>query len=64
MDEHEISAYFDRLKEGELKQLEVGKEEFMLFATVLVKRPDFKHFRGTAERGGSVRYEYMAEPRS
>jgi hypothetical protein len=29
-----------------------------------VKREDFRHFRGVAQRGGDVLYQYLEEARS
>ncbi|OCA87062.1 hypothetical protein [Pseudobacillus wudalianchiensis] len=54
----------NQLKNGEINECHVSKEHFLIFQRELVKREDFKHFRGIAQRGGSVIYHYMAEPRS
>ncbi len=64
MNQEEIERLFEQLKNGELTQLDVSKEDFLAFRSVLVKRNDFKHFRGIAHLGGSVTYEYLEEPRS
>jgi hypothetical protein len=54
----------EKLKKGELSEFNVKKEEFMDFRQILVKRDDFKHFRGIGQRGGDVLYQYLEEPRS
>ncbi|MEK4030372.1 hypothetical protein MKZ02_17840 [Pseudobacillus sp. FSL P4-0506] len=54
----------DQLKNGEINECHVSNEHFLIFQRELVKREDFKHFRGVAQRGGSVIYYYMKEPRS
>lgn len=64
MDEQTIHEILDKLKNGELNEFHVGKEQFSAFRTVLVKRDDFKHFRGIAKQGGSVLFRYLQEPRS
>ncbi|MRX72287.1 hypothetical protein GJU40_08995 [Bacillus lacus] len=58
---HQILA---SLKNGEISHYEVEKEQFLSFRKVLVNSEDFKHFRGTAQHGGRVVYEYTEEPRS
>lgn len=52
----------DQLKAGEIDSLTVEKEQFMAFRHVLIQRPDFKHFSGTAYHGGRTIYVYMDEP--
>ncbi|OCA89793.1 hypothetical protein F7984_05920 [Pradoshia sp. D12] len=64
MNKEEIQSIFDQLKNGEIDKLEVAKQDFMAFRSVLVEREDFKHFRGTAHIGGGVTYHYLEEPRS
>jgi len=64
MNKEEISALLDQLKEGVISELHVSKEDFLTVREVIVARSDFKHFRGVAERGGSVMYRYMENPRS
>lgn len=63
MDEKTINEMIEKLVRGELDEIYVEKKDFMSFRNVIVNRPDFKHFRGTALRGGDVIYEYMDEPR-
>lgn len=62
--EEMITDILDRLKTGELSEYYVTKDQFMEFRQVLVKRKDFKHFRGIGQRGGDVLYQYLKEPRS
>ena len=64
MNKEEIQTLFDQLKNGEIGKLDVSKEHFMAYRSVLVERQDFKHFRGTAHIGGDVTYQYLKEPRS
>jgi hypothetical protein len=64
MNEQLINEILDKLRDGELSEYHVTNEQFLDFREVLVKREDFKHFRGIAERGGSVLYRYLAEARS
>jgi hypothetical protein len=64
MNEDFINEQLDHLKNGLISEYYVSKEDFLLFRTVLVKRPDFKHFRGIAQRAGAVVYQYKEVPRS
>lgn len=54
----------EKLKNGELKSIEISKKEFLKFREVLVKDEKFKHFRGEAKQGGRVIYTYSETPRS
>jgi hypothetical protein len=64
MDEQTIHELLDKLRDGELHEYHVGKEQFLTFRKTLVDREDFKHFRGIAQQGGSIIYRYLKEPRS
>ncbi|WP_043933512.1 hypothetical protein [Bacillus sp. EB01] len=64
MTENEVNEILDQLRDGVLAEYYVTNEDFLPFRTVLVNREDFKHFRGIAQRGGGVIYEYQSEPRS
>ncbi|MEH7082415.1 hypothetical protein V7139_06720 [Neobacillus drentensis] len=64
MTEEMITDILDRLMTGELSEYYVTNDQFMEFRQVLVKRKDFKHFRGIGQRGGDVLYQYLKEPRS
>lgn len=64
MDERTINELLDQLRNGELHEYHVSKDQFLPFRTVLVNRDDFKHFRGIAQQGGSIIYRYLEEPRS
>lgn len=64
MNAEEITRILTELKNGELQEYLVKKEDFLDFRQVLVKREDFKHFRGIAQRGGDVLYQYLQEARS
>jgi hypothetical protein len=59
-----INEILDRLMSGDLKEYYVKNEDFLEFRSVLVKRNDFKHFRGIGQRGGDVLYQYLENPRS
>ncbi|MFT8320917.1 MAG: hypothetical protein ABF649_08430 [Bacillus sp. (in: firmicutes)] len=64
MTEENIKEMLQQLANGELEEARIKKEEFLFFREHLVKRDDFKHFRGIAERGGDVTFHYLKEPRS
>ncbi|WML56974.1 hypothetical protein [Neobacillus sp. PS2-9] len=64
MNEEYVTDILNRLMTGELSEYYVKNEDFMEFRQVLVKRKDFKHFRGIGQRGGDVLYQYLKEPRS
>ncbi len=64
MKEEMAVEILDQLMKGELSEYYVKNEDFMEFQKVLVKRNDFKHFRGIGQRGGDVLYQYQKEPRS
>lgn len=64
MNDETIREQFEKLKNKELQEFLVKKEEFLVVRKILVDRDDFKYFRGTALRGGDVLYEYLDEPRS
>ncbi|WP_442599295.1 hypothetical protein [Neobacillus sp. D3-1R] len=59
-----INERLDQLKNGVINEYYVSKEDFLVFRKVLVKREDFKHFRGIAQRGGAAVYHYLEVPRS
>jgi hypothetical protein len=59
-----IQEVLEKLKEGSISEYYVEKENFLDFRAELVKRKDFKHFRGIGQRGGDVLYEYLETPRS
>lgn len=59
-----IQEILEKLKEGSLSEYYVEKVNFLDFRSELVKRPDFKHFRGIGQRGGDVIYQYLKTPRS
>ena len=52
------------LKEEEITSITIEKENFLEFREVLIKREDFKHFRGIAKQGGIVIYTYEKDARS
>lgn len=64
MTEEHIQEMLNKLQSGELSEYYVSKEDFLTCRSVLVRREDFKHFRGIAQRGGAVIYRYLENPRS
>ncbi|OKL37285.1 hypothetical protein [Domibacillus mangrovi] len=60
----EIENEIMSLRNGELKRIRIQKEDFLTFRSQLIKQPDFKQFRGTAQHGGHIDYEYTEIPRS
>jgi hypothetical protein len=64
MQEEFVNDILNRLMNGSLSEYYIKKEDFMDFRDVLVKRKDFKHFRGIGQRGGDVLYQYIETPRS
>ncbi len=64
MNDEEISDTLDKLKNKQLSEYFVKKDDFLKVRKILVNRNDFKHFKGTALRGGDVVYQYLDEPRS
>lgn len=64
MEVHEVEAILNKLQSGELTEYRAVKEDFLTFQPVLVKREDFKHFSGNAQRGGDIIFTYTEEARS
>lgn len=64
MNKELVEEILDQLMKREIESYRVKKEDFLTFRTELVKREDFKHYKGIAEIGGDVTYKYMDEPRS
>lgn len=64
MDHKIITEVLEKLKNGEIIEYCVKKEDFLEFREFLVKREDFKYFRGIGQRGGDIIYEYQKTPRS
>ncbi|WNF24276.1 hypothetical protein [Mesobacillus jeotgali] len=64
MDKEQAIRMLESLKNKEVEEIFVAKQDFMEFREYLVKREDFKHFRGIAQRGGDVIFTYMDEARS
>lgn len=64
MEEEQIIQVLDQLKNGEIREHYVNKEDFLDFRRILVKREDFKHFQGIARRGGDTLYRYLGQARS
>ncbi|MEC3759087.1 hypothetical protein P9160_17175 [Bacillus halotolerans] len=60
----DITEQIEQLRTGEIKELRVQKEHFLDFRAFLSKQDDFKHFRGIAQQGGDVVFQYLEQPRS
>jgi len=61
MTESEVKRIIEQLRNGEISNYYVPKENFMIFRKVLIEQEDYKKFRGIAQRGGDVIYEYIAD---
>jgi len=64
MNEQDVQTILNQLANRDIQEYKVTKEHFMTFRQQLVKREDFKHFRGEAKHNGEVVYTYLDEPRS
>ncbi|MBK5481396.1 hypothetical protein JFV29_05525 [Peribacillus sp. TH16] len=64
MDAQEAKDVLDKLANLEMDEFRIKKEDFLGFREVLVKREDFKHFRGNAQHNGEIIYTYLEEARS
>jgi hypothetical protein len=64
VDEKMATKLLNELRDGIISELRIKKEDFLAFRMVLIKREDFKHFRGIAQQGGDIIYQYLQEPRS
>ncbi|MEH6940282.1 hypothetical protein [Bacillus sp. JJ722] len=64
MNKEEAKELLEKLKLGEISEFTVSKEDFLDFREQLVKRSDFKHFRGVAKHGGTTIYTYLEVARS
>ncbi|MCO0598439.1 hypothetical protein NGI46_13430 [Peribacillus butanolivorans] len=64
MDAQEAKDVLDKLANREMNDFRIKKEDFLGFREVLVKREDFKHFRGNAQHNGEIIYTYLEEARS
>lgn len=51
-------SQIDQLIKGEIKEIEVSHEQFMLFREAWLKREDHKYVVGEAHHQGSVTYRY------
>jgi hypothetical protein len=64
LDKEQAIRMLESLKNREVEEIFVSKQDFMTFREFLVKREDFKQIRGIAQRGGDVIFTYMEEARS
>lgn len=56
MENYEIQM--DQLKSGEIKEIYVPRENFMMFRDAWIKREDRKYFVGEAAHNGNITYRY------
>lgn len=61
MNKGDIEAIIEKLRNGEIEQYEVTKEEFPEFREVLIKQTDKEKIRGEAKKGGGVIYTHVKE---
>lgn len=64
MEEQQALELLQQLRNKEVKDIHITKEQFLPFRQVLVKQEDFKHFRGVAGHGGNAIYHYLDDERS
>jgi hypothetical protein len=64
VNDKQINEVLDQLKNRSIAEYYVQKDDFLNFRKTLVKREDFKHFRGIAQHKGAVIYQYIDVPRS
>jgi hypothetical protein len=60
----DMTDQINLLRTGDIQELRVQKEHFLAFRAILSQQEDFKHFRGIAQQGGDVVFQYLQEPRS
>jgi len=61
LNKEEIETIIEKLRNGEIEQYEVTKEEFSEFREVLIKQKDREQIRGEAKKGGGVVYTHVNE---
>lgn len=64
LNKEQVNEILEMLKNRQLSEYYIKKDDFLVFRKELVKRDDFKHFRGIAQRGGDVLYQYLDIARS
>ncbi|WP_110929228.1 abortive phage infection protein [Bacillus massiliglaciei] len=64
MDGQIYKDVLDKLANKEIESYTITQENFLEFREQLVKREDFKHFRGNAQHNGVIIYTYLDVPRS
>lgn len=57
-------SLINQLKNGDIKQIEIIKSDFLPFREILIKDNQFKHFRGEAKQGGNIVFTFLQNPRS
>lgn len=62
MEQHQ--QLLDQLRNGEVKSIEIEKNNYLAFREVLVRDPQFKHFRGEAKQGGNIVFTFLNIPRT
>ncbi|WP_335870181.1 hypothetical protein [Bacillus sp. 2205SS5-2] len=64
MQPEECLSLLNSLRQREVSEILIQKENFLTFRQTLVEQEDFKYFRGNALQGGNVIYTYLNEERS
>lgn len=54
-----FEGVIEKLRNGEIEQFEVTKEEFPQFREVLMRQKDKAQIRGEAKKGGGVVYTHV-----
>ncbi|OLO27624.1 hypothetical protein BTR23_19565 [Alkalihalophilus pseudofirmus] len=61
MNEQQANELFEQLRSGAQQKVVVSKENFMVFRAQWVQQSDREAFIGSADKGGNVSYEYVAQ---
>lgn len=59
MSAEEYLEQMNQLRNGSIEQLEIDKENFLIFRSALIEQDDFKQFIGKAGHGGKTVYSYQ-----
>lgn len=59
MGKEEIEKQLDALISGEIEELTIHKEDFLIFRECWIKHPQKKAIVGYAKRGGDVEYHFQ-----
>ncbi|GAF13013.1 hypothetical protein JCM19046_62 [Bacillus sp. JCM 19046] len=59
MDKEQAEQIIQQLRNKELDQYKVAKEDFPVFRETLISQDDIKDFRGNAQHFGAIIYTYQ-----